>query len=486
MDRLFGYNLPQPRPDDRSQPQLDTRFESRPDYLPLYLPTDEAPPSPGDAELLADRDREYLDSFFGAVGPSSNRAPMDPEALSAVYTMDWRMPVSVVGHGISTNLGKPDDVQAPDMSCTAGFWDEPSSAASASASQPLPLHYNVPPTPDDLAAANALAYGMFTAQGTQTPPLAPQQAMIPAQYQTMGSEASQLQLARIRAATQAQLAQARAAQFTVSPNPYIAAGSAAGFGAPGGGPAYNPPPQFGTDPRFTPSSYVPPSANESSEALETQRMASLGCLHPDNSAAPSRVASPAPAAAQSANAPVLPDRRRTIPRDPPAPDQPPSRRRRTSRKSEVAVPAVGLEPPLPPPASSIPELNGTAPPQPPAAPSPTAITAPPKKQRRATAPGKTPSTAPPPPKKRNGRGSATAGARKSSPRTPLTEEQRRQNHVGSEQRRREEIKAGYRLLAALVPQLRQGAHSKAVQLTVATEWIRDVMEGNQRLREMLA
>ncbi|KAJ2079749.1 hypothetical protein H4R24_003556 [Coemansia sp. RSA 988] len=87
-------------------------------------------------------------------------------------------------------------------------------------------------------------------------------------------------------------------------------------------------------------------------------------------------------------------------------------------------------------------------------------------------------------------------SKKTAPRTPLTEGERRANHIASEQRRRNQIRNGYSELMNLVTTLRdpalgnhpgtaQSTPSKAVILTHAVQFIRDLEEGNRLLRKRI-
>lgn len=88
-----------------------------------------------------------------------------------------------------------------------------------------------------------------------------------------------------------------------------------------------------------------------------------------------------------------------------------------------------------------------------------------------------------------GRGSAKRGAKATSiKREPLTEEQKRQNHILSEQRRRNAIRDGFANLCASVPSLRgQGGtgagSSKGVILFKAVEYLQKLQAKVERLEE---
>lgn len=68
----------------------------------------------------------------------------------------------------------------------------------------------------------------------------------------------------------------------------------------------------------------------------------------------------------------------------------------------------------------------------------------------------------------------------------LSEEQKRENHIKSEQKRRTLIKEGFDDLCDLVPGLRGGGFSKSTMLTMAAEWLEDLLKGNEALATQLA
>ena len=67
----------------------------------------------------------------------------------------------------------------------------------------------------------------------------------------------------------------------------------------------------------------------------------------------------------------------------------------------------------------------------------------------------------------------------------LSEEQKRNNHILSEQKRRNIIKQGFDDLCELVPELRDGAFSKSAMLTQAGDWLEDLLKGNSELKTQL-
>ncbi|KAE8352678.1 putative HLH transcription factor [Aspergillus coremiiformis] len=68
----------------------------------------------------------------------------------------------------------------------------------------------------------------------------------------------------------------------------------------------------------------------------------------------------------------------------------------------------------------------------------------------------------------------------------LTEEQKRNNHILSEQKRRNLIRQGFDDLCMLVPGLKGGGFSKSAMLTQAADWLEDILHGNEILRAQLA
>ncbi|KAK1844521.1 hlh transcription [Colletotrichum chrysophilum] len=71
------------------------------------------------------------------------------------------------------------------------------------------------------------------------------------------------------------------------------------------------------------------------------------------------------------------------------------------------------------------------------------------------------------------------------PRENLTEAQKRENHIRSEQKRRTLIKEGFDDLCDLVPGLKGGGFSKSTMLTMAAEWLEDMVKGNEELKAQL-
>lgn len=65
----------------------------------------------------------------------------------------------------------------------------------------------------------------------------------------------------------------------------------------------------------------------------------------------------------------------------------------------------------------------------------------------------------------------------------LTEEQKRENHILSEQKRRDLIRQGFTELCSLVPELREGGYSKSVVLMHAAAFLQDLKLRVEKLRE---
>ncbi|KAK7751158.1 Transcription factor [Diatrype stigma] len=63
----------------------------------------------------------------------------------------------------------------------------------------------------------------------------------------------------------------------------------------------------------------------------------------------------------------------------------------------------------------------------------------------------------------------------------LTEEEKKQNHIASEQKRREAIRAGFDRLCALVPGLEGQGRSEGLVLKKTVEYIREQLEQRRDL-----
>ena len=71
------------------------------------------------------------------------------------------------------------------------------------------------------------------------------------------------------------------------------------------------------------------------------------------------------------------------------------------------------------------------------------------------------------------------------PRKNLTEEQKKKNHIESEQRRRDEIKAAYDSLPGIIPGF-DPTKPRANLLDQAAKWLEQLIDGNRELRKRLS
>lgn len=79
---------------------------------------------------------------------------------------------------------------------------------------------------------------------------------------------------------------------------------------------------------------------------------------------------------------------------------------------------------------------------------------------------------------------STSAATKST-RENLTEDQKRENHIKSEQKRRTLIREGFEDLGELVPGLRGGGFSKSAILVMTADWLEELIQGNEALRQKI-
>ncbi|AEO61590.1 hypothetical protein MYCTH_2311899 [Thermothelomyces thermophilus ATCC 42464] len=469
---------------------------SQQSYQQPYQEADreDSPGVPG-AELLDDYEQRYLNSFFGSVASASNGTPLAAQALGGLCTQDWMKPADVVGHVV--RFGDPDNALLSEAfgmfdfspstdlgiaaSTTPGFPDNYQSQNGSAfqqfqqsqQSEQTQSYYDSLHTPDAVAAAATLV-----GRGSMPFGLYPEvsHSLTTASQTMVSSQPDPFTLGNGRYGTQAQMSMARRtsnAPRTLSVDV-----------------------QYGSDPNFTDTSFVPPSAKETTEAITAEQLAHLRCLEPSHSAAPTRAASPTSWGAQyssneaSRNSVVVPVRR-TVSHNPPPPDEPPTRRRRTSKMGEAPVDAEQAMPtpvsPTAPPLTQRKRPSAASPP-----PAPPSGTAPPQNGDKPSAASASESNGTPSDptqtkrQRKSGTGKSGAG-RKKSPRTTLTPEQRRQNHVGSERRRRDFIGRGYDHLMAIVPGLMNGAApSKSVSLNLVADWIEELHRGNQTLENMMA
>ncbi len=67
----------------------------------------------------------------------------------------------------------------------------------------------------------------------------------------------------------------------------------------------------------------------------------------------------------------------------------------------------------------------------------------------------------------------------------LSEEAKRANHIQSEQKRRDLIKQGFGDLGEIIPELHGGSFSKSAILIQTADWIEDMVQGNEDLKNQL-
>ncbi|KAH7347803.1 BHLH family transcription factor [Plectosphaerella cucumerina] len=213
--------------------------------------------------------------------------------------------------------------------------------------------------------------------------------------------------------------------------------------------------QWGSDTRFSRStSYVPDSARETYDALEAHQLSYMACIEPSKSAATTRPSSPSPNGESSTARPQARNGLPTETADEEAGDVPPRKRRKSRNNKDD--PEEDDE--------STGESTGKG-----------------SKKRKGKADGPAASGENGTSGKRRKSGPAAAKAAREN----LSEAQKRENHIRSEQKRRTLIKEGFDDLCDLVPGLKGGGFSKSTMLTMAAEWLEDMLRGNQQLAAQL-
>lgn len=217
---------------------------------------------------------------------------------------------------------------------------------------------------------------------------------------------------------------------------------------------------FGTDVGFMRRGYIPPSSQQSSEAITRGLLQHMECLEPQNSAANTRPASPDDKARgwknllETAGSISNEDRRqsRDIIRpkrslDDTESDEPSHSKKRAKSDSKKHDQSTEED-----------DLVRT----------------------------KTKSTAVPAAKSKRASTAAAPSRRASkAPRENLTEEQKRANHIRSEQRRRDAIKQGFEDLCDYFPLLRDTGLTRKDTLIRAADYLENLIEGNTLLKQQL-
>lgn len=209
--------------------------------------------------------------------------------------------------------------------------------------------------------------------------------------------------------------------------------------------------QWGSDANFGPvQGYVPAPNKETAETHHQVQMKCLECLEPSKSGANTRSGSPS----QDSRATPYSQEQLQNAQDA---DAPPRKR----RKSKIQQ------------AGSVEEDEDD---------SSTPGSMPKKKNSKAAARG---TGLPSPTSDTSGKRRKSAAAK--PPRENLTEEQKRENHIRSEQKRRTLIKEGFEDLTVLVPGLRNSGNiSKSTMLTMAADWLEELLKGNEILAKQLS
>ncbi|TPX09543.1 uncharacterized protein E0L32_009286 [Thyridium curvatum] len=216
--------------------------------------------------------------------------------------------------------------------------------------------------------------------------------------------------------------------------------------------------QWGSDASFNNGqSFLPPSQKETAEALSEEQMKCMGCLEVSRSAATTRPSSPAPDG--DSTAPFTKLKTRTAANEPKTEhdaDTPPKKRRKSKAKEEPeedendepsSGPVKGVR-------KRKPKVDGAA------------------------VPTSTPDGS-------GKRRKSSANGLAKQPRENLTEEQKRENHIKSEQKRRTLIRDGFKDMCDIVPGLKEGGFSKSTMLTMAGDWLDELLAGNKSLRAQL-
>ena len=223
--------------------------------------------------------------------------------------------------------------------------------------------------------------------------------------------------------------------------------------------------QWGSDPNFnTTQGYTPDANRETVESMQREQLKLLDSLEVNKSTGNTRPSSPSQSQdQQGTNQQRLSPTVRTSKPAKAAedPDAPP-RKRRKSKVNRAGDEEQGDE-------------QEASPPEKP-------------NRRRKSKVEKSGDVTPPPAadtgsaKKRRGTGNGGAKA----PRENLTEEQKRENHIRSEQKRRTLIKEGFDDLCELVPSLNGGGFSKSTMLSIAGDYLEEIIRGNETLADQLA
>ncbi|KAK2066437.1 hypothetical protein P8C59_000261 [Phyllachora maydis] len=249
--------------------------------------------------------------------------------------------------------------------------------------------------------------------------------------------------------------------------------------------------QWGSDSNFARTMFLPLSERESSEALEKERLVYMGCLEVSPSATTTRPSSPAQRSPLKLKTSLL--GAAGLKKEEAVRVEPPRKRRKSKAKDVDGEVEDELEPsPATATAKSsmaarkrkskVEGASGRSPvglenePTAALATTTTATAALASTTTTTTATATTATTAIPG-KRRKSTAAGIAAAGK-QPRENLSESQKRENHIKSEQKRRTVIKEGFDDLCEIVPGLKGGGFSKSMMLSMAAEWLEDMLQGN--------
>ncbi|KAK4179962.1 hypothetical protein QBC36DRAFT_54477 [Triangularia setosa] len=240
--------------------------------------------------------------------------------------------------------------------------------------------------------------------------------------------------------------------------------------------------QFGSDPSFNNAQhFVPRHERESTEHIAAKQLATLGCLQRNHSNAPTRAPSPEPWAAShplpsTTSGVISPLKLKTsdLSPNPPLRDGSASalkKRRRSDKLTDSDDSDDDRE------RFVIQETPISVP-----SPLRSALSPPSAKRRKPSIAASAVDEGATPPA--NGKRKKSTAAK--PPRENLSEAQKRENHIKSEQKRRNIIKLGFEKLNQIVPTVTNQNLSKAGVLIATHEWIDLLVKENKELEKLLA
>ncbi|KAF7538773.1 hypothetical protein G7Z17_g12566 [Cylindrodendrum hubeiense] len=221
-------------------------------------------------------------------------------------------------------------------------------------------------------------------------------------------------------------------------------------------PTAPPPPeyQWGSDSNFNHiQGYTTHSDKETVESITKEQLKYLECFEPSQSADNTRPSSPS----HGQTAPPSRNRVAAVVKVQQEAEAPPRKRRKSRTGKEIPDDEAEED-------TSTPKAS----------------------RRRKPKAERSGSTSSPPVDETTGKRRKSAVNGSKSARENLSEEQKRENHIRSEQKRRTLIKEGFDDLCDLVPGLRGGGFSKSTMLSMAAEWLEELLKGNEALATQLA